>query len=163
MGTQIKFTVYARPEPQGSVRGFVHQGVFDKKPRAIITTNNKKLKPYRQELSHTVIAAMLEAGVTPPMAGKHVPVSVVLDFYLERPPSIPKKRTFIVVKPDIDKLARSTLDALTGNLFLDDAQVVELSVRKHYGVPERAEVSMTILEGQAVERPAADGLFIFEE
>ena len=163
MGKQIKFTVYARPEPQGSVRGFVYQGQFDKKPRAIITTNNKKLKPYRQELSHTVMAAMQEAEVVAPMAGKHIPVSVVLDFYLERPPSIPKKRQFMVVKPDIDKICRATLDAMTGNIFLDDAQVVELSIRKHYGVPERAEVSATILEGAPVERPATDGLFIFEE
>ncbi len=163
MGTQIKFTVYARPEPQGSARGFVYQGVFDKRPRAIITTSNKKLKPYRQELTHTVQAAMQEAGVKAPMAEKHVPVSVVLDFYLERPQSIPKKRQFIVVKPDLDKLVRSTLDALTGNLFLDDAQVVELSVRKHYGVPERAEVSATIVEGAPVERPTTDGLFRFEE
>lgn len=146
MGKQIKFTVYARPEPQGSARGFVYQGQFDKRPRAIITTSNKKLKPYRQELSHTVMAALQEAGIAPPMAGKHVPVSVVLDFYLERPASIPKKRTYIVVKPDIDKLVRSTLDALTGNAFLDDAQVVELSVRKHYGVPERADIVASILE-----------------
>jgi Holliday junction resolvase RusA-like endonuclease len=144
---QIKFTVYARPEPQGSAKGFVLPGKFGAKPRAIITTANPKLKPYRQELTHTAQAALAEAGVTAPMAGKHVPVSVVFDFYLSRPESIPKKRTHLVVKPDADKLTRSTLDAMTGILFADDAQVVELSVRKHYGSPERADISVSILEG----------------
>jgi Holliday junction resolvase RusA-like endonuclease len=136
----------------------VYQGQFDKRPRAIITTDNKKLKPYRQELTHTVMAALHNAGVVAPMAEKHVPVSVVLDFYLERPASIPKKRTFIVVKPDLDKLVRSTLDALTGTVFLDDAQVVELNVRKHYGVPERAEVLATILDPEPAAKPK-EGLF----
>lgn len=164
MGKQIKFTVYARPEPQGSARGFVYQGQFDKRPRAIITTSNKKLKPYRQELTNTAKGVVEEAGVDvgQTWAMKHVPVSITLDFYLERPASIPKKRVYIVVKPDIDKLVRSTLDALTGTVFLDDAQVVELSVRKHYGVPERAEISASILEGNLIERPVEDGLFIFE-
>lgn len=158
MGKQIRFTVYARPEPQGSVRGFVYQGQFDKKPRAIITTNNKKLKPYRQELTHTVMAALQEAEIVSPMAGKHIPVGVVLDFYLERPASIPKKRTCVVVKPDLDKLVRSSLDALTGTAFLDDAQVVRLVARKHYGVPERAEISVIVLEDEPA-KPQGDGLF----
>ena len=34
------------------------------------------------------------------------------------------------VKPDIDNLAKFLLDALTGVLFEDDAQVVELQVFK---------------------------------
>lgn len=147
--SQIKFTVYARPEPQGSAKGFVFQGKFGAKPRAIITTSNSKLKPYRQELTHTAMAAIKDGGHPTPMAAKHVPVSIVLDFFLERPASIPKKRTHLVVKPDIDKLVRANLDALTGVIYADDAQVVELSVRKHYGTPERAEISATVLEGEA--------------
>ena len=35
---------------------------------------------------------------------------------------------------------------MTGVLYADDAQVVELSVRKHYGSPERVEVSVAVLE-----------------
>lgn len=148
---QVHFVVYARPEPQGSARAFIVNG------RASVTSANKNLKPYRQELSQTAKAALSEAGIEQPMAGKHVPVSLVLDFYYHKPPSVPKKRTHIAVKPDLDKIVRSTVDALTGIIYLDDAQVVELSVRKHYGLEEKAEISATIIEAEriSVHRPVS--------
>jgi Holliday junction resolvase RusA-like endonuclease len=36
-------------------------------------------------------------------------------------------------RPDVDKLARAVLDALTGVLYRDDGQVVTLDVTKRYG------------------------------
>lgn len=138
--SQIHFVVYARPEPQGSARAFVVKG------RAVVTSANKKLKPYRQELTNTARAVLSQHGIQQPMADKHVPVSLVLDFYFHKPPSIPKKRKHIAVKPDLDKIVRSTVDALTGILYRDDAQVVEISVRKHYGLEEKAEISARIIE-----------------
>jgi Holliday junction resolvase RusA-like endonuclease len=142
---QIHFTAYARPEPQGSMKGFVLPGKGSAKPRAILTSVNSKMKPYRNEVSRVAIVAVADAGSGMPVAGKHVPVGLCLDFYLARPESIPKKRTRLVVKPDIDKLVRSTSDALSGILYADDAQIVDLNVRKHYGSPERVEVSMVVL------------------
>ena len=44
--------------------------------------------------------------------------------------------------PDIDKLARCALDALTGIVFRDDAQIVDLHATKRYGEPERAELTI---------------------
>ncbi len=44
--------------------------------------------------------------------------------------------------PDVDKLARCALDALSGVVIKDDAQVVELYARKRYGEPERLEVAV---------------------
>lgn len=134
----IAFTVYAKAQPQGSSRAFMIKG------RPIITTTNKNLKPYRQELTHTAIAAM--EGKEMPYAGKHVPVAVSMEFFLERPKSIPKKRVSMVVKPDMDKLIRSTADALTGIMYADDAQIVMLSTNKLYGTPERVEIRVTLLE-----------------
>lgn len=142
---QVKFTVFARPEPQGSTKGFLLRGKFGAKDRVILTSANKKLKPYRQELTNTAMVSLNELGIQRPMADKHVPVSVVFDFYFEKPASIPKKRKHIAVKPDLDKICRSTLDSLTGILYKDDAQVVEISVRKHYGLPERAEIQAEIV------------------
>jgi crossover junction endodeoxyribonuclease RusA len=147
---QITFTVYARPEPQGSSKAFVIAG------RARITSSNTKLKPYRQELTHTAMSTLSDAGIASPMAGKHIPVALTLDFFLARPPSAPKKRKEIVVKPDIDKLMRATIDSLTGIAYLDDAQVVEVSARKHYGVPERVDISMTVLEAATPALEAVD-------
>jgi len=142
---QVKFTVYARPVPQGSMKGFVIKGKWGAKDRAILTSDNSKLKPFRGEVTREAMVALRNAGLSEPMAEKHVPVSIVMDFYLERPASIPKKRKEMVVKPDCDKICRSTIDALTGILYADDAQIVEISARKHYGVPERVEVSATII------------------
>jgi Holliday junction resolvase RusA-like endonuclease len=143
---QIKFVAYCTPQPQGSMKGFVLPGKNGQKARAILTSDNSKLKPYRSEVTRSAMLALSEAGVAEPFAGKHVPVSLVLDFYLDRPASIPKKRKEMVVRPDLSKLVRSTEDAMTGVLYADDAQVVELSVRKHYGAPERVEVSVAVLE-----------------
>ena len=144
---QIKFTVYATPVPQGSMKGFVLKGKWGAKDRAILTSDNSKLKPYRGEVTREAMLALGMAGIEHPLAGKHIPVSMVFDFYLQKPASTPKKRGYPSVKPDVDKICRSTIDALTGLLYADDAQIVELSARKHYGTPERAEVTVTILEG----------------
>jgi Holliday junction resolvase RusA-like endonuclease len=154
---QVKFTAYVRPEPQGSMKAFIVKGKWGAKDRATITSDNKKMKPYREVVTLTAINALKDSGLQAPVAGKHVPVSLVLDFYLAKPPSVPKKRTRMVVKPDLSKLVRSTEDAMTGILYVDDAQIVEESVRKHYGVPERVEVSMTILERERlVDEPKDD-------
>lgn len=69
-------------------------------------------------------------------------VSMDLEFYFNKPKSA-KKRVHVVVKPDIDKLARAILDAGTGILYGDDSQVVSLSASKRYGGPERVEIQMT--------------------
>ena len=60
------------------------------------------------------------------------PVVVDVVFYVPRPASCPKARTQPTVKPDVDKLSRALLDAITGVLLHDDAQVVQLIARKQY-------------------------------
>jgi len=142
---QVKFTVYAKPVPQGSMRGFVVKGKWGAKDRAVLTSDNSKLKPFRGEVTREAMVALRDAGLSEPMAEKHVPVSLVIDFYFQRPASTPKKRKEMVVRPDADKCIRGLLDSLTGVIYADDAQVVEISARKHYGVPERVEVSATIM------------------
>jgi Holliday junction resolvase RusA-like endonuclease len=47
-------------------------------------------------------------------------------------------------KPDADKLARSTLDALTGIIFTDDALVVRLVAEKFYAEPGHEGAVITI-------------------
>jgi Holliday junction resolvase RusA-like endonuclease len=143
---KVQFTVYAKPVPQGSMKGFVLPGKNGAKARAIITSDNTKLKPYRGEVTREAMMALANANLQEPMAEKHVPVSMTMDFYLARPASIPKSRKGMVVKPDIDKLARGTIDSLTGILFCDDAQIVEMYVRKLYGSPERVVVSVAVMD-----------------
>lgn len=135
---KLKFVAYVHPEPQGSARAFVRND------RAHVTSDNAKLKPFRSEVTRCALVALAEKGVALPMAVKHTPVTVVLDFYFAKPASVPKKRSFPVVKPDLDKLIRSCLDSLTGVAFHDDAQVIATTARKHYATPERVEVSVAI-------------------
>ena len=146
MASQISFTVYATPVPQGSMKAFVLPGKWGAKDRAILTSANKKLKPFRGEVTRTAMAAMSERDIAEPFAGKHIPVSIVADFYIAKPASVTKKRYYPSVKPDLDKLIRSLCDAMTGVIYTDDAQIVEFNVRKRYGSPERVEVAATILE-----------------
>jgi Holliday junction resolvase RusA-like endonuclease len=61
------------------------------------------------------------------------PIAVVIDFYLQGPSSAPKRRTMPDRRPDLDKLVRSTFDALTtASVIEDDARIVEIVARKHY-------------------------------
>ena len=126
------FTVYGKPQPQGSAKAFFVKSLG----RPVITSDNAKLKPWRQQLSGTAESL----GIAP--AAREVPIAVMLDFYFEKPKAAPKRRRKPIVKPDIDKLVRAVLDALTGTLIGDDAQVVDIHARKHYGLPERVEIEI---------------------
>jgi crossover junction endodeoxyribonuclease RusA len=116
----VSFFVNGKPEPQGSTRAFMVAG------KPIITSANKNLKDWRTIVQ---LAAMAHAHMI------EGPVEVVLRFYLPRPVSLPKKVIHNVKRPDVDKLARSILDALTGVFFKDDSQVVALEAYKGYADP----------------------------
>jgi Holliday junction resolvase RusA-like endonuclease len=128
---EIRFTVYGTPRPQGSTRAFIPKGW----KRAVITTDNARLKPWRQEVVSVIVNLNTE-----PFAA-HTPLRCHLDFYFERPKSAsPKKRPGMTTKPDSDKLMRALFDSMKGVLIDDDAQIVNGQVRKFYGTPERVEV-----------------------
>ena len=71
------------------------------------------------------------------------PLSVDLEVVVSIPASGPKKRQAAAIagamaptkKPDLDNVAKALLDGMNGYVFNDDAQVVELSMRKRYGEP----------------------------
>lgn len=136
----ISFTVYGRPAPQGSKVPFLTK---DGKAR-VREQCSKRLKPYRQEVSDTAFS--LEGNQYIP---KPQPIVMELDFYLARPVSAKKSRTHPSVPPDLSKLIRSTEDALTGILFDDDGQIVEVRAKKLYGIPERVEIRLWEATGLA--------------
>ena len=45
-------------------------------------------------------------------------------------------------KPDLDKLVRSVMDALTGYAFVDDSQVIEVEASKRFSETEQTFVSL---------------------
>lgn len=139
-GGIIRFTVYGTPVPQGSTRAFIPKGW----KRAVITTDNKKLKPWRQEIAGVATAIM--RTLNRPMIVRKIPVEVGLTFYFDRPKSLPMKRGYKTTKPDCDKLARAFLDGITGIVIEDDSQVVRLRVQKYFGLPESTEVQIAAIE-----------------
>ncbi len=111
------------PKPQGSMRAFVVKG------RPIITSSTKGLKAWRNLVA---LAAQAKA----PQELIEGPLHIDLDFKLPKPKSEPKrKRTWPSRRPDLDKLIRAILDALTGIVFRDDSQVISIYAAKDWGTP----------------------------
>lgn len=123
----IQLTIYGTPIPQGSLRAFKHA-----KTGAVITTSdNVKTKPWKQQVSLMAISEMRGEMI-------EGPVTLRLSFFLPKPKSV--KRAHPTVKPDIDKLARAVLDALTGIVYRDDAQVTSVLAQKFYGDVAKCEI-----------------------
>lgn len=114
------------PAPQGSKR---HVG------RGVMIESSKKVKPWRDAV----------AAETSKLDFEHMPhVRVTAWFLLPRPKSHfrqgryagllkPTAPPYPAKYPDLDKLCRSTLDALRmGGAYRDDAQVVKLHAFKLY-------------------------------
>lgn len=132
MSDVVRFTVRGQPEQKGSTRAFALpiKGSTSKhggpKYRAVTTSANPNLKRWEQLVA-------FEAGHAARGAFFTGAVAVRLTFRLTRPASVsPKARPFHVVRPDLDKLVRGCLDAMSGVLFRDDAQIVTLEASKVY-------------------------------
>ena len=122
----ITFSVVGHAQPQGSTKAFMPKGAR----YPVVTSDNPNLKQWRQ----LVAVAAQPHAVGGPLRGG---VFVVLTFSLQRPKSLPKHVREHLKKPDIDKLARAVLDALTGILFVDDSEVIRLTVKKQYAAPHQ--------------------------
>jgi Holliday junction resolvase RusA-like endonuclease len=165
--SEITFSVAITPEPQGSTKAFIIEGqlnVLDpcdasgkpnwvRRPRAIVTSDNPDLKSYRAIISAHARNAIVRSKMDAPMAPKHVGVCLDVQFVFVKPPSVTKKRLQMVVRPDVDKCLRSTMDALTGILYLDDSQVVEVTTRKSYGEVEGVRITARIVESDIFATP----------
>lgn len=121
--------VVGTPKPQGSKRAFYNP----KAGRAqIVDANKRPLKDWRTDV---VVGCQRAMDDTPLLLLG--PLAVRLVFALPRPASAPRSRLWPAVKPDIDKLARAVLDAMTdAGVWKDDAQVVDLHPSKHYPGPD---------------------------
>lgn len=129
----VTFTVIGKPQPQGSTRAFMPKGARF----PVVTSANKNLKPWRQDVSDNAMLAMRKANVKL-MEG---PVSIQCDFFFAKPKSS-KKKIFKITKPDLDKAVRGIFDSLSSVVFRDDSQVVMLFATKEFGLPERVEVKV---------------------
>jgi crossover junction endodeoxyribonuclease RusA len=127
----LRFTVTGVPQPQGSKTCLGQRGPVK---HLIVESNRDTLAPWRAAVTRTA-AAVHTGGV---LRG---PVEVRLAFRLPLPVSAPKSWAtrgdwrWPAHRPDLDKLIRAVLDALTGPVLADDGQVVRLSAGKTWGDP----------------------------
>lgn len=127
----VTLRVYGIPIPQGSKTAFVRGG------RAVLTdgrsaTARAAHASWRQAVATAARDYLTANPATRPFDS---PCSVAATFLLPKPPSSPKKRAYPDARPDLDKLARSCLDALAdGGLLVNDSRVVDLFVRKRWAV-----------------------------
>jgi len=113
------FAALGIPAPQGSKRVFGRPG-----GRPVLVEASPRVAAWRD----AVTSAALGAG--PRLTG---PVAAAVVFSVPRPRGARRADTVPSRRPDLDKLTRALLDAITGaNLWADDAQVASLALTKAY-------------------------------
>jgi Holliday junction resolvase RusA-like endonuclease len=128
----LTFTLLGLPISQGSK---AYKGHRRGKP--VLVESAKGLKPWRGMVQTAITRAM--QGTPIPAAGWPLlgPLAVDLCFTMRKPVSAPKsRRTWPIVYPDLDKLARAVFDVgkliQPTPLWHDDSQVVDLHAWKVY-------------------------------
>jgi Holliday junction resolvase RusA-like endonuclease len=129
----VTIRVLGTPAPKGSKKAFVVGKVV---PRAVVVDDNApKAKLW---------AGLVAEAASKAMEGRRlftgVPLSVHATFILARPSGHYTPRgvltksapRFPCVKPDLDKLLRSTMDALEGRVFDGDSRIVTIVATKVY-------------------------------
>ena len=141
--TTLHFTVHGMPAAQGSKR---HVG------KGVMVESSKKVKPWRQDVAAAALRAVEDEHGFEQFTG---PVEVDIDFFFARPKSHygtgrnagtlkTNAPIFVATRPDIEKLERSTHDALTtAGVWRDDALVVKHTGSKRYGIRPCAVITVT--------------------
>jgi crossover junction endodeoxyribonuclease RusA len=129
---EVRVRVVGLPRPKGSGRAVMRarKGQSAATARPVVVADAKGLGPWVR----TVKRAATQNDAFRPWFTKHAAVGVDLDFVLPPLTSQGKKhRRWPSVRPDVDKLTRAILDALTGVAYVDDGQVVATTQTKRYG------------------------------
>ena len=113
----IEIKVYGEPATQGPKR---HVG------NGVMVESSKKLKPWREAVKWAALETRQK--IRP-----DTPICIDVTFTLAKPKSAPKKRRTWPLSKDLDKLLRSTFDALTDSgVWDDDSRVVAATAIKSY-------------------------------
>ena len=154
MDYDIELTIPGSPRPQGRPRtrivtphgrkpvATIYEDGKDKRAKVHIQSNVRKDAPAQ------------------PLIG---PLKVVIYYTMQRPlneygtgRNAGQLKTtaaqFHIKKPDVDNMAKLTIDALTGIFWHDDSQICDLRVIKDYGKNPKTVV-------QILQIPKSEGLF----
>lgn len=125
----LTVTVYGSPVPQGSKR-YVGNGRMIEASKHLPMWRNTIVDMCRWQMEQRM-----------PLEG---PVALRAHFTVAKPMSAPKRRrTWPSKKPDIDKLLRAVMDAITAaGVWRDDAQVIDARATKSY--PNETETALDV-------------------
>lgn len=144
MSRILRITVPGVPAPQGSKR---HVG------NGRMIESSRHVKPWRESIRSAALDAMGD-NWTPHTDA----VSLMATFRMPRPkghygtgrnelllrPSAPRQH---IVKPDLDKLLRAVLDALTSaGVWRDDSQVTTIDAAKVYANDGRPGLHLIVMK-----------------
>lgn len=137
----MTFFVHGIPVGKGSGRAFYSA---KKKKAFVIQDNDQRQKPWV-----SMVSMKAEETGLKPVQG---PVAVILTFFMPRlkshsnkkglKPDAPVNHTST---PDIDKLERAVLDALTSIAWFDDKQVCDLHATKSYADIPGVQIEISFL------------------
>lgn len=125
--------VPGQPRPQGSKRAL---------GRGRMVESSIHVGAWRDRVGYHA----MQARTGQPPIDRLIPVRLVLVFVMPRPASAPKKTTPAAIRqPDLDKLIRAVGDSLSGVIYSDDAQVVQIHATKRVaGLDETAGVHIRV-------------------
>lgn len=145
----IQYTISGAPVPKGRPRFRI---VTPKgKPPFVSTYTPQDTQAYEARVRQQ--AKLVMAGRFPSAA----PVEVMMEMRMQIPVSWSKKKQIAAAagqvratnKSDIDNLAKIHMDAMNGIVWVDDSQVVVLTVRKLYAAEPCVIVAVRQVEGDA--------------
>ena len=136
----MQITIEGKPEPQ-------------LRPRATRIGNSIRLydpKTTTNYKNHVKLSAKQQWKGKP----LECPLVVELDIYRQIPKSTSKKRRKLMnervirptVKPDLSNYVKGIEDALSGIVYKDDSQIVDLIARKFYSDNPRVEIRVSKLD-----------------
>lgn len=123
----IRIEVLGTPVPEGSTKAIPYKSKDGATKVAIMHNKSSELMDWR----YRIAKEYRESG------GEYTErygIDIHVEFLFTRPKSVKaEKRPNMTVKPDVDKLLRAVMDALTGVAYKDDSQVVSVTAVKRYG------------------------------
>lgn len=103
----------------------------------MVHSKGKALDTWRDNITSVAKTVEVDYDTT----DRKIPISIGLRFGLKQSKS--NKDPYPVIRPDLDKLIRAVLDALTGVLFVDDSQVVHIDAQKTFSDDEGVIISIS--------------------
>lgn len=154
--TRVVLRVFGDTQPAGSKKAFMPPGAR----YPVVVDANPKAAGWKKQIGR----ACAEQYGGPFLEGA---LAMTIRFYKPRPQnhfrtgkhagllkdSAPLRPT---TAPDVDKNARGVLDGLQGQLYRNDAQVVDMHASKHFGEPARVEIEVSVLDRQTVGQEVLD-------